>query len=143
MRVWPCVLILGVATSAIAQTGAFKNAIPPDQLVVAPNGVNAQCMARTTTKKDGHDWSFAVPVPAGKQADFAAKGFQPAACAAFALQLAKHKDIVCEIAKGNEAVQKQTEAALGVDARKLCAAAKMLIPDPVSTTNTTIPRPNG
>ena len=116
--------------SAIAQ----KPSLPPpatgpaDQLLTA-NGVTALCMARTTTKHDGHDWTFVVPVPSDKQADFTAKGFQPAACGQMMGQLARHKSFVCEIAKGNDSVQEQTEAQLGIDARKLCAAAKTLLPD--------------
>jgi len=76
-----------------------------------------------------------VPVPADKEADFAAKGFAPAACGKLVAGLGDHKRFVCEIAKGNDSVQEQTEAQLGIDARKLCAAAKVLLPDAANQTN--------
>jgi hypothetical protein len=130
LKLWSCVLIAGLSTSAVAQgAGSAKADIPANQIVTAANGASARCMARTTTKHDGHDWDFVVPVPSDKQAEFATKGFQPVACGQLIAQLASHKRFVCEIAQGNEAVQAQTEAQLGIDAKKLCAAAKALLPD--------------
>ena len=130
MRLWSCALIACLSTAAVAQTaGTAKVDIPANQLMTAANGVTARCMARTTTKGDKHDWSFAVPVPASAQAEFAAKGFQPAECGQALSRLADHKRFVCEIAQGNDAVQLQTEAQLGIDAKKLCATAKALLPD--------------
>ncbi len=131
MKLWSCVLIVGLSASAGAQTAAPPPTlpIPADQMLTAANGVSARCMARATTKHDGHDWSFVVPVPSASQADFTAKGFQPAACGPMTSRLADHKRFVCEIAQGNDAVQQQTEVQLGIDARKLCAAAKTLLPD--------------
>jgi len=131
MKLVGCALIAAALSGpVIAQTKAFPPPAtgPADQLLTA-NGVTARCMARSTTKHDGHDWTFVVPVPSDNQADFTAKGFQPAACGQLMGQLASHKRFVCEIAKGNDSVQKQTEAQLGIDARKLCAAAKTLLPD--------------
>jgi len=131
MRLVGCALIAAALSGpAIAQTKALPPPAsgPADQLLTA-NGVTARCMARTTTKHDGHDWTFVVPVPSDKQADFTTKGFQPAACGQMMGQLASHKRFVCEIAKGNDSVQQQTEAQLGIDARKLCAAAETLLPD--------------
>jgi hypothetical protein len=130
MRLVGCALIACLAGTAIAQTTTLPppTAAPAEQLLTV-NGVVARCMARTTTKHDGHDWTFVVPVPSDKQADFIPKGFQPAACGQMMGQLASHKRFVCEIAKGNDSVQAQTEAQLGIDARKLCAAAKTLLPD--------------
>jgi hypothetical protein len=130
LKLWSCVFAAAISAQAIAQTASTaSSAIPADQALTATNGVTARCMARTTTKRDGHDWTFVVPVPTDRQADFTAKGFQPAACGQLLSQLADHKRFVCEIAKGNDMVQEQTEAQLGIDARKLCAAAKMLLPD--------------
>ena len=127
MKLLSCALIVALSGSTIAQAAAPSD-IPAGQAMIA-NGITARCMARTTTKHDGHDWSFVVPVPPDKEADFQARGFQPAACGGLIGQLASHKRFVCEIAKGNEGVQLQTEAQLGIDARKLCAAAKALLPD--------------
>jgi hypothetical protein len=135
MKLWSCVLIVALSASASAQTIAPATSIPASQLLTAPNGVTARCMARTTTKHDGHDWTFAIPVPSDKQADFAAKGFQPAACGNLLSQLADQKRFVCDIAQGNDMVQEQTEAQLGIDARKLCAAAKLLLPDTAKQTS--------
>jgi hypothetical protein len=127
MRSLPCVLMLALISPVPLQ--AAKVDIPADQLVTAANGVSARCMARTTTKKDGRDWDFIVPVASDKEADFTGKGFKPAACGKLLSQLADHKRFVCEIAQGNEAVQEQTEAQLGIDARQLCAAVQRLLPD--------------
>ena len=130
LKLWSCVLIAGLSTSAVAQgAGSAKADIPANQIVTAANGASARCMVRTTSKKDGRDWDFVVPVPSDKQADFQAKGFHPVACGQLASHLADHKRFVCEIATGNEAVQAQTEAQIGIDAKKLCAAAKVLLPD--------------
>jgi len=128
MKLLSCALIVALSGSAIAPATAAPPTIPADQALSA-NGVTALCMARTTTKRDGHEWNFVVPVPPDKQADFTARGFVPAACGQMISQLAIHKRFVCEIAKGNDSVQEQTEAQLGIDARKLCAAAKTLMPD--------------
>jgi len=129
LKLWSCALVAGISAQAIAQTAPPPTlSIPADQALSA-NGVSARCMARTTTKHDGHEWAFVVPVPADSQADFAARGFLPASCGKLVAQLADHKRFVCEIAKGNDSVQEQTEAQLGIDARKLCAAAKLLLPD--------------
>ena len=111
-----------------AQTLPSQAAIPAEQALTA-SGVTARCMVRTTSKHDGHDWEFVVPVPAGKQSEFETEGFHPAACGKMLSQLADHKRFVCELAKGNDSVQEQTEAQLGIDARKLCGAAKLLLPD--------------
>ena len=127
-KLWSCVLIVGLATPVAAQTLPAQAAIPAEQALSA-NGVTARCMVRTTSKHDGQDWDFVVPVPSDKQADFKTKGFHPAACGKMLSQLADHKRFMCELAKGNDAVQQQTEAQLGMDARKLCAAAKLLLPD--------------
>jgi len=130
MRLLSCALILCLSAQVSAQTvGTAKTDIPTNQLITAANGATARCMARTTTKADGHDWTLVVPVPSANAADFAAKGFQPAACGALATRLADHKRFVCDLARGNDDVQAQTEAQLGIDARKLCAAARSLLPD--------------
>jgi len=134
LKLWSCALVAGISAQAIAQTPPPTLPIPAEQALSA-NGVTARCMARTTTKHDGHDWAFVVPVPSDKQAHFTAKAFQPAASGKMLSQLADHKRFVCEIAKGNDSVQEQTEAQLGIDARKLCAAAKLLLPDTASQTN--------
>jgi len=134
LKLWSCALVAGISAQAIAQTAPPTLSSPAGQALSA-NGVTARCMARATTKHDGHDWAFVVPVPADSQADFTAKGFQPVACGALLAQLADHKRFVCEIAKGNDMVQEQTEAQLGIDARKLCAAAKRLLPDTAGQTN--------
>jgi hypothetical protein len=131
MRLVLCALIAAALSGpAATQTKVLPPPAtgPADQLLTA-NGVTARCMARTTTKHDGHDWTFMVPVPSDKLADFTAKGFQPATCGQMMGQLASHKRFVCEIATGNDSVQEQTEAQLGVNGRKLCAAAKLLMPD--------------
>ena len=128
MRLLSCALMVGLVVPVGAQTLPSQAAIPAEQALSA-NGVTARCMVRTTSKHDGKDWDFVVPVPADKQADFQTKGFHPAACGKMLSQLADHKRFVCEIAQGNDAVQQQTEAQLGIDARKLCAAAKLLLPD--------------
>jgi hypothetical protein len=134
MRLWSCALIVCLSVQASAQTGGTAKAdIPANQLITASNGVTARCMARTTTKGDGHDWTLAVPVPSANAADFTAKGFQPAVCGDLLTHLADHKRFVCELARGNDDVQAQTEAQLGIDARKLCAAAKALLPDAATT----------
>jgi len=135
MKLWSCVLIVGLSASAGAQTAAPPPTlpVPADQMLTAANGVAARCMARATTKHDGHDWSFVVPVPSASQADFTAKGFVPAACGPMTSRLADHKRFVCEIAKGNDAVQARTEQVLGIDARKLCAAVTALLPDTATT----------
>lgn len=133
LKLWSCVCAAVISTQAIAQTASTAStAIPADQALTAANGVTARCMARTTTKHDGHDWAFLVPVPSDKQADFAARGFAPVACGKLQAQLADHKRFVCDLAQGNDDVQAQTEAQLGIDARKLCTAAKMLLPDTTS-----------
>ncbi len=136
MKLWSCVLIIGLSAQVEAQALAPAPDIPANQLMTAANGATARCMMRATTKGDGHDWSFVVPVPADNQADFVAKGFQPAACGELSSALASHKRFVCEIARGNDAVQEQTEAQLGIDARKLCAAAKTLLPDTTADQST-------
>lgn len=136
MRLLSRALIAALAMPVGAQALPPQAAIPAEQALTA-NGVTARCMARTTTKKDGHDWEFVVPVPPDNEADFQGKGFQPAPCVKLNNKLADHKRMMCELARGNEAVQRQTEAQLGVNARKLCAAAKTLLPD------TATDRPSG
>jgi len=89
LKLWSCALVAGISAQAIAQTPPPTLPIPAEQALSA-NGVTARCMARTTTKHDGHDWAFVVPVPSDKQADFPAKGFQPAAGAKMLSQLADH-----------------------------------------------------
>ena len=131
MRLVGCALIAAaLAGPAIAQSVALPPpaAAPAEQLLTA-NGVTARCMARTTTQSEHPNWSFVVPVPPGKQADFAAKGFMPAPCAGMTVNLARFKKDSCELAKGNEAVQRRTEQVFGIDARKTCAAITLLVPD--------------
>jgi hypothetical protein len=131
LKLWSCACAAMISTQAIAQTAATSatSAIPTEQVLTAANGVSARCMARTTTKHDGHDWTFLVPVPSDNQADFTARGFEPAACGQMLSRLADQKRFVCDLARGNDDVQDQTEAQLGIDARKLCAATKRLLPD--------------
>lgn len=129
MKFWSCVLIAGLSMPLNAQTLSPATSIPADQVLTAASGVTAQCMARTTTKHDGHDWTFVVPVPADVQADYAAKGFQPTACGTLSAGLADHKRLVCDLATGNDTVQVETEAQLGMDGRHLCEVAKRLLPD--------------
>ena len=129
MRLWSCALIVCLSAQASAQTVAPPPTIPTNQLLTAPNGVTARCMARTTTQTENPNWTFVVPVPASAQADFSAKGFQPASCAGLAVELARFKADACDLAKGNDAVQRRTQHVFGIDARKMCAAIKQLIPD--------------
>lgn len=129
LKLWSCALVAGMSAQATAQTAPPTLSIPTEQVITAANGVSARCMARTTTQKENPNWSFVVPVPAANQADFAAKGFAPAACAGLHVNLAKFRADACDLARSNDAVQARTEQVLGVDARKLCAAAKLLVPD--------------
>jgi hypothetical protein len=128
LKLWSCVLIAGLSTSAVAQSaGSAKADIPASQIVTAANGASARCMARTTTQTEHPNWQFLVPVPIANQVDFAGKGFQPVACNG--VDVARFKADVCDLAKGNDAVQARTEQIYGINARKMCAAAKLLLPD--------------
>jgi hypothetical protein len=134
LKLWTCALAAGLSAQAIAQTASMAApAIPADQVVTAANGVTARCMARMTTQSENPNWSFVVPVPDSAQADFSAKGFQPASCAGLGVELTKFKADACDLARGNEAVQRRNEQVFGIDARKVCAAIKQLIPDGAST----------
>jgi len=132
LKLWSCALVAGMSAQAIAQTAPPTLSIPADQALSA-NGVTARCMARTTTQSEHPNWSLVVPVPADKQAEFAAKGFAPASCAGLGAELARFKAQMCDLAKGNQAVQARTEQVMGVNARKICAAARALLPDTATT----------
>lgn len=111
--------------------------------VVSTAGHAATCMSRTTTQTDAPNFEFVVPVPDAKASDFTQRGFKAAPCKGLALNLAKHKAMVCDLALGNEAVQKRTEQVLGIDAVKMCAVAKVLLPDSPTVTDqpNAVPQP--
>jgi hypothetical protein len=91
-------------------------------------------MSRRVTKGGGRPFDFVVPVPASLAAQFTDKGFAPATCTEGAMQRAvRFKASMCELARGNDAVQIRTEEVLGFTATKLCAAAKLLLPDGPTT----------
>jgi len=136
LKLWSCVLVAGISARAIAQTGSTgASAIPADQLLTAPNGVTAQCMARTTTQSEHANWPLVVPATSANQAAFAAKGFVPAPCGSLATDLVTLKADMCNLAQGNDAVQRRTEQVFGIDARKLCAAVTLLLPDATKQIN--------
>ena len=120
----------------LAVTGATGFA-----LLLATHASAATCMSRTTTQTDAPNFEFVVPVPDAKVSDFTAKGFKPAPCKGVALNLAKHKAMVCDLARGNEVVQQRTEQVLGIDAVKMCAAAKVLLPDSAIATDRPVTAP--
>lgn len=103
--------------------------------VVSTAGHAATCMSRTTTQTDAPNFEFVVPVPDAKASDFTQRGFKAAPCKGLALNLARFKAIACERAQGNQAVRKRTEQVLGIDPVKMCAAAKLLLPDGATVTD--------
>jgi len=132
LKLWSCALVAGMSAQAIAQTPPPTLPIPAEQALSA-NGITARCMARTTTQTEHPNWSFVVAVPPASQADFAAKGFVPASCGGLGTKLAGFKADMCDLARGNDAVQDRTEQVLGINARKICAATKLLLPDAATT----------
>ena len=127
----PLALLLCLAVSAKAF--AAEQASPSDTSAGQAGPVSTVgCVTRRITGAGIPDYDLVVPQADTSDQSLAGKGYVKATCPSPAA-LAKFKAEICEVAKGNSAVQARTEQLLGLDARKLCEIATKAIPDTTTT----------
>jgi len=128
---WTCLLLVAMA----ADPGVANGASPADAgQAAAPDASTMRCMVRQATGGKQTPFSFVAIVPADNVDELTAKGFAATPCAANSNRFADYKAQMCELAKGNDAVQARTEEVLGATGIKLCNAARKLAGEPAIDT---------